>query len=521
VFDAGAILVLFAAYYATGRLGLWLDAESGFASLVWAPSGISLVALLIFGYRLWPGIALGAFLVNTTVGAPFAVACEISVGNTLEAVLGVYLLRRVARFERLERLRDVAALTFLAALVSTLVSATIGVASLWAGGLLAATARATWIAWWIGDALGDLLVAPLLLTIIRRPQLSLGRRKWLEATVLFALLVAFSLAVFTRMGDLSIEWFQEPYILFPLLIWAAVRFGPYGASLGSFLISVIAVLGAVLGLGPFVKPTVSESLLFLQTFMGIVAVTMLTLATAISERNKAIAVREQFLSIASHELRTPLSALSLHFQTLLRGVQRGDALAGPKAAGKLEKADRQVARLTRLVNELLDDSTIHAGKMQLHVDEFELSAMVREVAARFEEELTSSGTPLTIHSDEAIVGQWDRKRLEQVVGNLLSNAIKYGPGKPIEVSLTGAPDRARIAIRDQGPGIAPEHQRRIFERFERAVSNRHFAGFGLGLWIAREIVDAHRGAISVNSEPGNGATFTVELPVHPTASNPQ
>src|SRR5215471_1564676 len=168
LFDAVAILILFAAYYATGRLGLWLDAVSGFASLVWAPTGISLVALLIFGYRLWPGIALGAFLVNTTVGAPFAVACGISVGNTLEAVLGVYLVRRVAHFERLDRLRDVAALV-LAALVSTLVSATIGMACLWAGGLVASSAvRTTWTAWWIGDALGDLLVAPLLLTIVRR-----------------------------------------------------------------------------------------------------------------------------------------------------------------------------------------------------------------------------------------------------------------------------------------------------------------------------------------------------------------
>ena len=163
--DAAAIALLAAGYVVAGRLGLVITAVGGFATPVWAPSGLSLAALVLFGQRLWPGIALGALLVNLWAGASAGVALGISAGNTLEAVLGAYALSRVPGFDPgLGRLKDVLAFVLLAALLSTVVSATVGVSTLFLGGILPrAELLATWRVWWVGDAVGDIVVAPLLM----------------------------------------------------------------------------------------------------------------------------------------------------------------------------------------------------------------------------------------------------------------------------------------------------------------------------------------------------------------------
>src|SRR5262249_22040199 len=169
---------LCAIYYATARFGLSLDAVHGFATAVWPPTGIALAALVLYGYGLWPGIALGAFLVNLSSGAPVLVACGMALGNTLEAVVGTVLLKRVVGFRpSLDRLQDVLGLILLAAGLSTLISATIGVTSGWLGGIIpAVTYGKAWRTWWLGDALGDLVMAPLLFVWSRDGRISLPRR---------------------------------------------------------------------------------------------------------------------------------------------------------------------------------------------------------------------------------------------------------------------------------------------------------------------------------------------------------
>ncbi len=222
--------------------------------------------------------------------------------------------------------------------------------------------------------------------------------------------------------------------------------------------------------------------------------------------------RDEFLSIASHELRTPVTALQLQLQMLHRMADRTGGELPAVLLRKMEGLERQTRRITHLVNELLDLSRMRLGRLELRLDEIDLAQLTREAVDHLREEVERAGSELTLLAETAAVGRWDRLRIEQVVTNLVANAVKFGKGKPIAVSVEADPDRARITVEDHGIGIAPQDQARVFGRFERAVPANHFGGLGLGLYIARQIVEAHGGAIRLQSAPGSGSTFTVDLP---------
>ena len=232
-------------------------------------------------------------------------------------------------------------------------------------------------------------------------------------------------------------------------------------------------------------------------------------ARAYRAAREAVAVRDDFLSIASHELKTPVTALRLLLQTTLRHLRAG---ADPNTLiARIERADKQLGRLVRLVDELLDLSRIMHGKLAIEREELDLGALTRDVVLRHVDQAAAVGSSIAVEAPE-VVGQWDRVRLEQVLTNLLSNAIKYGGGQPIQVAVQAEDGSARIAVRDRGVGISEADRARIFGRFERAVSTRQYGGLGLGLFITQQIVEAHGGTIAVESAPGEGATFTVTLP---------
>jgi PAS domain S-box-containing protein len=237
-------------------------------------------------------------------------------------------------------------------------------------------------------------------------------------------------------------------------------------------------------------------------------------ARLFSDAQEAIRARDEFLSIASHELRTPLTPLLLQLQGLLKETP----LSGVQShvpewrRNVLKRMERQVQRLGALVDNLLDVARIRAGKLALQEEHVDLSGLVQEVCRRFGDEIARSGCAVSIHTDGVVTGRWDRLRLEQVVTNLIANAVKYGRGKPIEITVGAWSGGGRLTVRDFGIGIPAEMLPRIFERFERAVSSRAYGGLGLGLYIVRQIVEAHGGCIRVMSQPGEGATFVVELP---------
>ncbi|HVK65166.1 MAG TPA: GAF domain-containing sensor histidine kinase, partial [Polyangium sp.] len=222
----------------------------------------------------------------------------------------------------------------------------------------------------------------------------------------------------------------------------------------------------------------------------------------------AIRLRDEILSIASHELNTPMTSLKLDVQTLKRvTAQSGDPLPS-----SLTRVERQVKKLARLIEELLDVTRITTGRLHLQIEDVDLLAVVRDVTERFTEDFSRAACPWTLHAEESLVGRWDHIRLEQVVTNLISNGIKFGSGRPIEIWVGEADGAARLTVRDHGIGIPPDRLPFIFERFERAVSSRAYAGLGLGLYIVRSIVEALGGSIRVESTVGSGTIFTVDLP---------
>ena len=285
--------LLAAVYFAAARLGLCLAFAGGNVSPLWPPAGIALAALLLFGCRLWPGVALGAFLANVLTDLPIAAACGMAVGNTLEALVGASLLRRAAGFQNpLGRLRDALWLVVLGAGCAPTVAATFGVTSLWLSGVFPWQALGSvWATWWLGDSMGVIVVAPVLL---------LGWTTWssretawraAEAVGLLTLLILMGGSVFGGVLDRTASIYPLAYLLFPPVIWAALRFGPRGASAAILILSCMAVAGTIRGLGPFVRETPQESLLLLQAFLGVVAVTGLILASSTVERTRAIETR--------------------------------------------------------------------------------------------------------------------------------------------------------------------------------------------------------------------------------------
>ena len=237
-------------------------------------------------------------------------------------------------------------------------------------------------------------------------------------------------------------------------------------------------------------------------------------AALLREAQEGVRIRDEFLSVASHELKTPLTPLSLRLQKL--GMLADQELDGDRAVRirhHVEEGRRQVVKLTELIATLLDVGRIDSGRMRTHPDPVELSGLVREAVDHRREEARRAGSQLELELVGPIRGSWDPRRIEQIVDNLVANAIKYGEGHPIQIRLEkGEPGWVTLSVTDTGIGIDEGSQERIFERFARAVSERHYGGLGLGLYVTRALVEVQGGTIRVESVPGEGSTFIVELP---------
>jgi signal transduction histidine kinase len=239
-------------------------------------------------------------------------------------------------------------------------------------------------------------------------------------------------------------------------------------------------------------------------------------ARLLEDRRQAVAARDQFLAVVAHELRTPLATLALLVDDLIVPLY---AHATTEPGGvviqkrQLAMLKRQADRLTALVVEMLDVSRITGSGLQLSLGPVDLRDVVREVLGRFDLEIQRRHVTLKVNAPDPAPGTWDAARIDQVITNLISNALKYGAGRPIEVSVGIEGSQAVVVVRDHGIGIPEDEQSKIFGPFAPVLAATHHGGLGLGLWIARQIVQASGGRIKVNSRPGHGSTFTVELPL--------
>ena len=286
--DLAIVAVLAVVYFGTAKLGLRFALVNPSATALWAPTGITLAAFLIFGVRVWPGAFLGAFFANlTTAGTVLTSAC-IATGNTLEGVVACYLVTRFARGQQaFERAQDIFKFAFLAGMASTIISATVGVTSLSLSGF--ADWRefgSIWRTWWLGDGAGAVVVTPLVLLWKENPRLDWTRRQIIELALLFLGLFFTAGIVFGGPFHAELRNYPLEYLSIPFLIWAAFRFGRRKAATATCVLAGIAVWGTMHGFGPFSRETLNTSLLLVQSFVGIVAVTNLALAAEVTERKR-------------------------------------------------------------------------------------------------------------------------------------------------------------------------------------------------------------------------------------------
>jgi signal transduction histidine kinase len=526
----GQVVVVAVFYIVAARAGLQLDAVSGFATLVWPPTGIALAALLLGGYRLWPGIFVGALIANVWTGAPIVVAIGIATGNTLEALLGSYALKQLPGFRlSLDRVMDAVALIVLAAGLSTLVSASVGVTSLHLGGVVPRSdVMATWRSWWLGDAIGALLVAPPILVWATAAKMS--RRPWrmLEAAALAASVLIASLLIFVVPVTSHTRAFDQAYVFFPLLIWAAIRFGQCGAVTTTFVVSAIAVWGTAMGNGPFVQSTLHGSLYALQTFMGMTAATFLILGASISERaraenelqsaynlvSQANRAKAEFLAVMSHELRTPLNAIAGYAELLSLGVS---GALSEKQADAVARIRTNQQHLLALIDDVLSFAKIEAGTIAITPQHVRLRNALDALEPLVRPELLQRKLSLSYDpGDPELEVVADPTKLRQILLNVLGNAIKFTPqGGRIALDVLRDGDVAKIRVADSGIGVAAENLEQIFEPFFQVDSGttREYPGVGLGLAISRDLARAMGGDVSIESTLGKGSVVSIALPI--------
>jgi diguanylate cyclase (GGDEF)-like protein/PAS domain S-box-containing protein len=283
-----ALAILIPVYFITGKLGLKLAFVHASATAVWPPTGIALAAFLLLGYGVWPAILAGALLVNLTTAGSVATSIGIAVGNTLEGIVGAYLVTKIARGRNaFDRAQDVFLFVVLAAMLSTTVSATLGVTSLCLGGFASwAKYGAIWFTWWLGDAVGDLIVVPVLILWSGNHHLRWKMGRLIEGILLVAGIALVGAAVFGGLTPFVIRNYPLEFLCIPFLVWAALRFGRRAAMTSVVLLSGIALWGTLHGSGPFVRETQNQSLLLLQAFMGTLSVMTLALAAVVWERRQ-------------------------------------------------------------------------------------------------------------------------------------------------------------------------------------------------------------------------------------------
>jgi len=401
---AGITLVgLAAVYFAAAKLGLRLAFVNPSATAVWPPTGIALAAFLIFGVRVWPAIFAGAFVANLTTAGSVLTSIGIASGNTLEGVLGAYLVQRFAAGRQaFGRPRNAFRFAVLAAGISTMVSATLGIVSLALGGFARwSDFGHIWLTWWLGDAAGALVVAPVVLLWIENPRVEWTRRQAVEAAALLACLIFIGLVVFGGVFPAGAKNYPLEFLCIPLLLWAAFRFGARETATAILLLSVIAIRGTLQGFGPFARATQNESLLLLQAFIAVIAVTKLIVAAVVAERRRMeghlrdLAVSDPLTGLANY--RQLMVALEAEIRRSQRS-QRGFAVLLIDVDGLKKVNDRHghlvgsraLCRLTEVLRmscRAVDTAARYGG------DEFALvlpetdDAAARQVAARVSERL--------------------------------------------------------------------------------------------------------------------------------------
>lgn len=535
------IAVIAIAYAALGKLGLSISVLR--VTPVWPASGLALAALLIWGYETWPGIWLGAFWVN--FGSTFdsnqelsSLLCVVgkSFGSTLAAVMGAYLLIRFAGGRRcLDRVPGTMKFLLYGALFSTIFAASAGSATLLLSDTIALPEYPRiWLTWWMGDMAGVLVITPWILSFYNERTYSWTTGRAAEAASLLAAGIGISWIAF---GAAYPSQYHPEYILILCLVWAAFRFQLRGVTLMTAVISSIAIWGTIQGSGSFAGGSYNESLLALQAFLDITAMSSLLLVSVLKEREQrtvdlihamqeaqeahaeaaqANRAKSVFLANMSHELRTPLNHI-IGYSDLLAEEMSADGRQ--EVLPDIMKINEAGKHLLEMVSGILDLSLLETGRIELKSDLFDLNAMIDDLQTCMrpmaEKNRNSLQTQMALSQGKI---RADESRLRQVLRSLLENACKFTQDGNIllDISLqkNNGSELVKFVVADSGIGMTSEQLAKLFRPFTQADSSttKEFRGSGLGLAISKLLCSQMGGAIHASSEPGKGSTFTVLLP---------
>jgi signal transduction histidine kinase len=519
------LLALAAVYFSAAKSSLMLAVVHRSATAVWPPTGIALAGLLIFGYRMWPAITLGAFIANITTTGSALTCLGIATGNTLEALAGAWLVNRFAGGRSaFFAARDAFRFAGLAGLVAPAISATVGCVSLVLGGSSSWERFVPiWVTWWLGDMGGAVLVAPMLILWSVPSLLTWTRALKLEAVGLFALLLAAGQAIFGWLNPVGPEPVVLKFMCMPLLIWIAYRFDPRTGATGVFVLAVVAVAGTVRAALAAAPGQLNASLLMVQVYLAVSAVATLVLAAAVFERSRAeqavqsasvalkdaMAELEAFSHAVSHDLRQPINAM-LNYAVILE--QDLGAKLDPESLRQLRRMRAGATSAGRLLDQLV--KFVWAGHHDSAKKMLDMTALAREACAEVVVGTVDGGAvQFEVHDLPPAFG--NPQMLGRVLHNLLSNAVKYTRGRQHRrVLISGVVEAGEhvYSVTDNGMGFDPRLGDAVFQPFLRPKVDPAFEGTGLGLAIAARIVRRHGGRVGAESDGVSGARFWFALP---------
>lgn len=517
------LVVVAFAYWLAARLSLSLALVHGQVTPIWPPTGIALVSILVFGRPMALAVYAGAVAVNLPIGpSPVGVAA-IAAGNTLAPLAAAELLNRVGFRRELDRLQDAVAIIVLAALLAMTVSASIGSAVLVLSDAVPFSSFwSTWAVWWTGDAMGVLLVAPFLLSLV--PGTTSPPLTFTSGAQLALLLIGIAVVSFLLFeSPLRLE-----YLVFPLIMIAAWRFRLRGAAPAALIASGLAVSSAVLGTGPFAHEALLQKMITLQVFNVFVALSSFVLSAFVNAREREERVRRmyeaaeaanqaksEFLTMAAHELRTPITVLGGYLSMLGEG-----SLGPPPPAWEtpISILNAKTMELDKIVGDLLEASRLEIDADGADKAVIDMRRVVSQSVARAMPRAELLGAE--IHSElpeDPVMVEGSSDELGRVLDNLINNALTYTERKPeVVVRVTTKGNRAIIRVEDNGIGIPKGQRERVFERFYRSSDPMmaKVAGIGLGLYISRGLANRHGGKLVVErSDPKRGTVFALGLPL--------
>ncbi|MCK1737541.1 MASE1 domain-containing protein [Bradyrhizobium sp. 138] len=532
---AGGLVAIGVIYFVLAKAGLALASVHPSATPIWPPTGLALAAVLLWGYRTWPAIFIAAVIANATTAGSVATAIAIATGNTLEAVVGAYLINRWSRGRHtFSRPNSVAKFALICIVIATPISASIGLTSLAAAGYIDRTNFANaWVTWWLGDVTGALVIAPVIVLWASSQDHAFNRNDFLETVGVLATAAAVGLIAFSPLIEQTPSRDPLGFLVILPMLWAALRRGPRDTATVALVLAGITVWGTLTGGGPFTAADLNVSFLLVLMFLISITVPSLLLSADVEVRKKgekrlrraqvelerkvaertqelelANAAKSRFLAMASHDLRQPLHALGLFIAQLRMPLRSGERTR------TIELVDATRKEMDEMLNSLLDMSKLDAGILIPTITEFPIARLLQKIETTFDQATREAGLRLRVRRSDAWVRS-DAMLLERILLNLVSNAVRYTLRGGIIVGCRRRGQMLRIEVWDSGPGIPEDQKQNIFgEFFQLAARDRNrYGSMGLGLAIVDRLRLLLNHPIDLASTVGRGSRFAILVPM--------